>query len=56
MKMFENNSMNTYSLKPKKWKSKIDDTNMKWPHGKLELDKFWSSEMEFLMTSNLPWN
>ena len=27
-------------MKPKKWKRCVDDTNVIWPHGDLELGKF----------------
>jgi hypothetical protein len=41
MEKFEKNSLETYPLKPSRWKRYVDDTNVKWPHGKEELDKFF---------------
>jgi hypothetical protein len=41
MEKFEKNSLESYHLKPSRWKRYVDDTNVKWPHGKEELDKFF---------------
>lgn len=56
MVTFEKNSINTYHLKPKGWKRCVDDTNVKWTHGKLELEKFLEQLKEIFRISNLPWN
>jgi retron-type reverse transcriptase len=50
MEKFEKNSLESYHLKPSRWKRYVDDTNIKWPHGKEELDRFLSTSMEFLRT------
>jgi hypothetical protein len=39
-KNFEKRALDTYPLKPKRWKCYVDDTNVIWPHGKEELNKF----------------
>jgi len=41
MEKFEKNSLESYPLKPFKWKRYVNDTNIKWPHGKEELDRFF---------------
>jgi hypothetical protein len=38
---FEKNALETYPLKPSRWKRYVDDTNVKWPHGKEELGRFF---------------
>ena len=40
MEKFEKEALDSYSLKPTKWKRYIDDTNVIWPHGEIELGKF----------------
>ena len=55
MEYFENKALESYPLKLAWWKRFVDDTNMKWTHGKTELDKFFihlnsiSSEIKFTM-------
>lgn len=39
MEKFER-ALDTYPLKPKRWKRYVDETNVIWPHGKEELNKF----------------
>ena len=34
MEKFEKNALETYPLKPSRWKRYVDDTNVKWPHAK----------------------
>jgi hypothetical protein len=41
MEHFEKKSLDTYPLKPLRWKRFVDDTNVLWPHGKEELEKFF---------------
>jgi hypothetical protein len=41
MEKFEKIALETYPLKPSRWKRYVDDTNVKWPHGKEELDRFF---------------
>jgi RNA-directed DNA polymerase len=36
MEKFEKNSLESYHLRPSGWKRYVDDTNVKWPHGKEE--------------------
>jgi hypothetical protein len=55
MEKFEKNALETYPLKPSRWKRYVDDTNVIWPHGKEELDKFFehlngiSEDIKFTM-------
>jgi hypothetical protein len=55
MEKFEKNALESYPLKPSRWKRYVDDTNIKWPHGKKELDKFFehlngiSEDIKFTM-------
>jgi hypothetical protein len=37
MENFENKSLDSFPLKPLRWKIYVDDTNVLWPHGKVEL-------------------
>jgi hypothetical protein len=41
MEKFEKNSLETYPLKPSRWKRYVNDTNVKWPHGEEELGRFF---------------
>jgi len=41
MDKFEKKALESYPLKPSRWKRYVDDTNVKWPHGKEELNKFF---------------
>jgi hypothetical protein len=41
MEKFEKNALETYPLKPSRWKRYVDDTNVKWPHGEEELGRFF---------------
>jgi hypothetical protein len=41
MEKFENKSLDSYSLKPLIWKRFVYDTNVLWPHGKEDLEKFF---------------
>jgi hypothetical protein len=64
MENFEKKFMDTYPLKPLRWKRFVDDTNVLWPHGKEELEKFFqhlngiSTDIKFTMEledkSNIP--
>jgi len=42
MEYFEKKALNSYPLKPAWWKRFVDDTNIKWTHGKAELEKFFT--------------
>jgi hypothetical protein len=41
MENFEKKALDSFPVKPLKWKRFIDDTNVLWPHGKEELEKFF---------------
>jgi hypothetical protein len=41
MENFKKKSLDSYPLKPLTWKIFVDDTNVLWPHGKEELQKFF---------------
>jgi hypothetical protein len=41
MENFEKKSLDSYPLKPLRWKRFVDDTNVLWPHGKEDLEKFF---------------
>lgn len=55
MEYFEKKALESYPLKPAWWKRFVDDTNIKWTHGKAELEKFFihlnsiSPEIKFTM-------
>jgi hypothetical protein len=55
MENFEKRALDSYPLKPTRWKRFVDDTNVLWPHGKEELDKFFqhlnniSNDIKFTM-------
>eukprot|EP00253_Pinus_taeda_P032352 PITA_32352 len=55
MEYFEKKALESYPLKPAWWKRFVDDTNIKWTHGKPELDTFFihlnsiSPEIKFTM-------
>jgi hypothetical protein len=55
MEKFEKKSLDSYPLKPLIWKIFVDDTNILWPHGKEELEKFFqhlndiSKDIKFTM-------
>lgn len=55
MEYFEKKALESYPLKPAWWKRFVDDTNIKWTHGKADLEKFFinlnsiSSEIKFTM-------
>ena len=40
MEKFEKEALDSYPLKPTKWKRYVDDTNVIWPHGDAEFKKF----------------
>ena len=40
MEKFEREALDSYPLKPSRWKRYVDDTNVVWPHGEDELRKF----------------
>ena len=42
MEKFEKEALDSYPLKPSRWKRYVDDTNVVWPHGEDELRKFLS--------------
>ena len=41
MENFENKVIESYPLKLKLWKRYVDDTNVLWPYGEQELNKFF---------------
>jgi len=55
MENFEKRALDSYPLKPTRWKRFIDDTNVLWLHGKEKLDKFFqhlnniSNDIKFTM-------
>jgi len=55
MEYFEKKAIESDPLNPAWWKRFVDDTNIKWTHGKVELDRFFnhlnsiSSEIKFTM-------
>ena len=55
MEYFEKKALESYPLKLAWWKRFVEDTNIKWTHGKTELDKFFihlnsiSPEIKFTM-------
>jgi hypothetical protein len=55
MENFEKRALDSFPLKPSRWKRYVDDTNVLWPHGKVELHKFFlhlnniSEEIKFTM-------
>lgn len=55
MEKFEERALESYHLKPLRWKRYVDDTNIKWPHGSNELNKFFehlneiSNDIKFTM-------
>jgi len=55
MEKFEREALNSYPLKPTRWKRYVDDTNVLWPHGETELRKFFehlnnrSEDIKFTM-------
>ena len=40
MEKFERKALDSYPLKPSRWKRYVDDMNVVWPHGEDELRKF----------------
>ena len=40
MERFERQAIESFPLKPKRWKRYIDDTDVVWPHGTDNLEKF----------------
>ena len=55
MEHFEKKALASYPLKPDWWKRFVDDTNIKWAHGKENLEGFFnhlnsiSTEIKFTM-------
>jgi hypothetical protein len=55
MENFEKRALESFPLKPLRWKRFVDDTNVLWPHGKEELHHFFqhlnniSKEIKFTM-------
>jgi hypothetical protein len=55
MENFEKRALDSFPLKPLRWKRYVDDTNVLWPHGKEELQNFLqhlnniSEEIKFTM-------
>ena len=55
MENFEKKSLDSFPLKPLRWKRFIDDTNVLWPRGKHELEKLFqhlsdiSKDIKFIM-------
>jgi hypothetical protein len=55
MENFEKKALDSFPLKPSRWKRYVDDTNVLWPHGKVELQKFFlhlnsiSEDIKFTM-------
>ena len=55
MENFEKKVIESYPLKPKMWKRYVDDTNVLWPYGEQELNKFFehlnsqSADIKFTM-------
>jgi hypothetical protein len=55
MENFEKKSLHSFPLKPLRWKRYVDDTNVLWPHGKLESHNFFqhlkyiSEDIKFTM-------
>jgi len=41
MLQFEKRDINSKHLNPTRWKRYVDDTNVKWPHGNDEMNKFF---------------
>ena len=40
MEKFKIQAIESFPLKPKRWKCYVDDTNVVWPHGEDNLEKF----------------
>jgi predicted GIY-YIG superfamily endonuclease len=55
MESFEKKAIDSYPLKPLRWKCYVDDTNVLWPHGEEEINKFFhhinniSKDIKFTM-------
>jgi len=55
MDNFEKRSLDSFPLKPSRWKRYVDGRNVLWPHGKVELQKFFlhinniSEDIKFTM-------
>jgi hypothetical protein len=55
MESFEKKAIDSYPLKPLRWRCYVDDTNVLWPHGEEELIKFFhhinniSKDIKFTM-------
>jgi hypothetical protein len=55
MENFEKKSLDSFPLKPTRWKRFVDDTNVLWPHGRDKLQHFFqhlrniSEEIKFTM-------
>ena len=40
MEKFKKKALEAYPLKPELWKRYVDDTNVLWPHGEQEINRF----------------
>jgi hypothetical protein len=56
MENFEKKALDSFPLKPSRWKRYVDDTNVLWPHGKDELQKFFLHLNNISEDINSPWN
>ena len=54
MENFENKSLDSFPMKPSRWKRFLDDTNVVWPHGKEELQNFFQHLSSILEEIKFP--